>query len=128
MTGAQRLWSNTAYWLAASSLLSMLSYITQDHLPRSSGGPGLCKMLTVGCAFPHQSLTKKMPTDLTRNLMEASSQLTSFSEDHSLCQVDKYEAQCISVCLVSRFAKDPTATWLCVLCCLNRILGLLSKS
>lgn len=31
------------------------------------------------------------------------------------------------MCLVSRFAKDPTATWLCVLC-LNRFLGLLSKS
>lgn len=31
------------------------------------------------------------------------------------------------MCLVSRFAKDLTATWLCVLC-LNRFLGLLSKS
>ena len=45
---------DTAYWLASSGLLSLLSYLIQDHLP--TGGT-----IHSAWALPQQTLIKKMP-------------------------------------------------------------------
>jgi hypothetical protein len=50
----QRLWSNTAYWLAHHGSLSLLFRRTQDHQPRDGSSK-------TDWALLHQSLIKKMP-------------------------------------------------------------------
>ena len=78
----QRLWRGAAYWIASPSLLSLLSYRTQDHQPRGD-------ITQSGPALPHQSLSKKMLYWLAYSqiLLEAY-QGSLFSDDFSLCQVD----------------------------------------
>jgi hypothetical protein len=74
----QRPWRGAAYWLAPHLLLNLLSYRTQDHLPRS--GP-------THNHTPHRSLVKKMPYSqiLGRHFLN-----WGFlpSNGFSLCQVD----------------------------------------
>lgn len=53
----QRPLRNTAYWFAPYGLVSSLSYIAQDRLPR--GGT-----IRSGLAFSYQSLIEKMPTHM----------------------------------------------------------------
>ena len=50
----QRPWRGAAYWLVPNGLLSLFSYRTQDHQPRS--GP-----THNGLGLPRQTLIKKMP-------------------------------------------------------------------
>lgn len=45
---------NDVFWFASHSLLSLLLYVTRDHLPRGGGAHR-------GMALLHQSLIKKMP-------------------------------------------------------------------
>lgn len=51
----QRLWRNTAYCLVPPGLLSLFSYMPQDHLPGDA-------LPTVGCTLPDQSSIKKKKT------------------------------------------------------------------
>ena len=66
-------WRIAACWLALYGFLSLLSYRTQNHLPKG-GTPYL------DWAYPCQSSVKKMPTG---NLEEAFSPLTFLLEDVS---------------------------------------------
>lgn len=58
----QKLCGNATYWLASNSLLSLLSYTPEDHLLRY-------RLLTVGGALPHQSLTMNIPYRLDYRLI-----------------------------------------------------------
>lgn len=49
----QRPWRNATYWLAPQGLLSLLFYITQDHLPRG-------RTVQSRLGSPYQSLINKM--------------------------------------------------------------------
>jgi hypothetical protein len=67
----QRTWWGVVYWFAPRGLLSLLSYKTQDYLPRDGTAHN-------GLGPPHQSLINKMLYRLAclqPGLMEASSQL-----------------------------------------------------
>ena len=56
-TRGQRPWKSVAYWLVPYGLLRLLSYRTQEHLPR--GGP------TSNGMDPPTTITKKWPYRLT---------------------------------------------------------------
>lgn len=49
----QRPWRSTDYWVPPHGLLSLLSYRTQDHLPRAVP-------LTMGWALSYPSLVNEM--------------------------------------------------------------------
>lgn len=83
---------HAAYGLALHGLLSLLSYIPQDYLPRngcSHGGLG-----------PYQSLTKKMFHRLDYNLVWWRQFLRAgslFPDNDSLCQAVKENSLYISI-------------------------------
>lgn len=83
----QRSWRNAAYWLAIPGLLSLLSFVTQDHEP-------VVALPRVGWALPYRSLIKKTHYRLAyRQSGRYFFQLCFFPDDSSLCQADKKTSQ-----------------------------------
>ena len=80
----QRPQRNTAYWLAPHDLLSLLSYSTQDHLPRDDTYNRLSFLIFI---FNEENVPEDLATGQSGQ-GNSSIEILSFELTLGLCEID----------------------------------------